>query len=94
MTGEMSKDEVTRENYPEFFELSDLLHSKGYPASVEPFDQYQGPYVQCGNLKFWLSEYRGWMERHNYTGSVKDSKMLGSPSSVLTYVKNERKIRV
>ncbi len=43
MTGEMFKSEVTRENFPLMFAIADAV--KG---TVEPFDQYQGPYVCVG----------------------------------------------
>ena len=43
MTGEMYKNDVTREEYPIHFEIADDLG-----GSVEPFDQYQGPYVLIG----------------------------------------------
>ncbi len=43
MTGEMIKSDVTREAYPLHFAIADELG-----GSVEPFDQYQGPYVVIG----------------------------------------------
>ena len=49
MTGEMSREEVTREAYPIHFALADEL--KG---TVEPFDQYQGPYVHALQTRFWV----------------------------------------
>lgn len=44
MTGEMFKDEVTQESYPVHFAVADSLG-----GTVEPFDQYQGPYVLVGS---------------------------------------------
>ena len=43
MTGEMLKEEVTRDNYPLYFKIADALG-----GTVEPFDQYQGPYILVG----------------------------------------------
>lgn len=43
MTGEMLREDLTREEYPLHFAVADAL--KG---SVEPFDVYQGPYVLIG----------------------------------------------
>ena len=40
MTGEMSRDDVTREAFPAHFAVADALG-----GTVEPFDVYQGPYV-------------------------------------------------
>ena len=47
MTGEMSKADVTREEYPLHFAIADALG-----GTVEPFDVYQGPYV--------LTTANGW----------------------------------
>ena len=51
MTGEMSRAELTPENYPIHFAIAGAL--KG---TVEPFDQYQGPYVHvpAKGAKLWL----------------------------------------
>jgi len=43
MTGEMFKEDVTREAYPLHFAIADALG-----GTVKPFDQYQGPYVCVG----------------------------------------------
>ena len=43
MTGEMSRNEVTRETFPLYFACVDALGHDG--ATVEPFDVYQGPYI-------------------------------------------------
>ena len=43
MTGEMLKSEVTREEYPMWFEIADAVN-----GTVEPFDHYQGPYISVG----------------------------------------------
>lgn len=51
MTGEMTKDELTREAFPLHFAAADLADG----AEVRPFDYYQGPFVNVpaqGN--FWL----------------------------------------
>lgn len=49
MTGEMSKRDVTREAYPWHFAIADLLG-----GTVEPFDVYQGPFVDTPCGRFWL----------------------------------------
>jgi hypothetical protein len=52
MTGEMSREEVTRENFPLYFAAADTVEG----ATVEPFDQYQGPYIHVpGKGRFFLS---------------------------------------
>ncbi len=43
MTGEMYQSDVTREAYPLHFAVADALG-----GVVNPFDQYQGPYVCIG----------------------------------------------
>ena len=43
MTGEMHRSEVTPEAYPTHFAIARALG-----GTVEPFDQYQGPYVCIG----------------------------------------------
>lgn len=64
MTGEMSKDEVTREIYPLHFACADQIED----ARVEPFDQYQGPYIFVPDKgRFFLSieadrAYYWWSE--------------------------------
>jgi hypothetical protein len=45
MAGEMGADEVTRENYPDLFQLRDELAAAGVESEPRPFDQYQGPYL-------------------------------------------------
>ena len=45
MAGEMSREEVTRENYPDLFALMDELKAAGIESEPRPFDQYQGPYL-------------------------------------------------
>ena len=54
MTGEMCKEEVTREAYPAHFAMADGLNSE-----VKPFDQYQGPFVQVPGARLWLSSEDG-----------------------------------
>lgn len=59
MTGEMSRDEVTRENYPLYFACVDALGRSD--VTVEPFDQYQGPYIRVpGKGRYFLYEERGY----------------------------------
>lgn len=41
MTGEMSREEVTRSAYPLYFACADQIEG----ATVKPFDNYQGPYI-------------------------------------------------
>lgn len=43
MAGEMTKEDVTREEYPLHFAIADALG-----GTVEPFDVYQGPYIDLG----------------------------------------------
>lgn len=43
MTGEMIREDVTPEAYPTHFAIA-----KALGGTVEPFDQYQGPYVLIG----------------------------------------------
>ena len=49
MTGEMSCEEVTRESFPLHFAIADAFN-----GTVEPFDQYQGPYVLANGQRFWI----------------------------------------
>lgn len=52
MTGEMSRDEVTEENFPIHFAIA-----KALGGTVHPFDQYQGPYISNFpdvGAKLWL----------------------------------------
>ncbi|KKM74800.1 hypothetical protein LCGC14_1396630 [marine sediment metagenome] len=44
MTGEMFKSDVTPEAYPIHFAIAEALG-----GTVQPFDQYQGPYVCVGD---------------------------------------------
>jgi len=55
MTGEMSKSEVTRESYPAFFRLKDEIRRRyNVNVTVEPWDQYWGPYVLVDHkVKVW-----------------------------------------
>jgi hypothetical protein len=55
MTGEMSRDEVTRESYPLHFALGDKLG-----GTVRPFDQYQGPFLSSPRGVFWLISGDGY----------------------------------
>ena len=53
MTGEMSREDVTREAYPLHFAIADAFKGR-----VRPFDQYQGPFVDAGTAgKFWIQSY-------------------------------------
>ena len=47
MTGEMSKEEVTRDNYPELFQVKEVLVGHDVGCQELPFDQYQGPFLDC-----------------------------------------------
>lgn len=49
MTGEMHRSEVTPEAFPLHFAIAKAMH-----GTVEPFDQYQGPYVMSKRGKFWI----------------------------------------
>lgn len=54
MAGEMSREEVTRESYPDLFELRDALAAQGIESEPRPFDQYQGPYLYVpGVCRAW-----------------------------------------
>lgn len=69
MTGEMHKSEVTKESYPCHFAVAEK-----YQGTVEPFDQYQGPYVHIpGKGRFWLSSDDGmlayWYDESNHIAS-------------------------
>jgi hypothetical protein len=56
MTGEMSKGEVTRENFPLYFTAADEVPG----ATVEPFDKYQGPYINVpGKGRYFLTSDDG-----------------------------------
>lgn len=60
MTGEMSRDEVTEDAFPLHFALA----AKYQGATVEPFDQYQGPFVSVpGHGRIWLSSDDGYFSR-------------------------------
>lgn len=51
--GEMS--EVDHETYPQWFQMAEALG-----GTVEPFDQYQGPYVHVPGIgKFWINDKTG-----------------------------------
>jgi hypothetical protein len=58
MTGEMCREEVTRDAYPIHFAIADALDGR-----VEPFDQYQGPYVATDLGKLWLIDAGGGLCR-------------------------------
>ena len=52
MTGEMSRSDVTPEEYPHYFAIA-----KAFAGTVEPFDVYQGPYILIAKpklAKLWL----------------------------------------
>ena len=49
MTGEMSRDMVTREEYPLHFSIARALR-----GTVEPFDVYQGPYILAPGAKLFI----------------------------------------
>jgi hypothetical protein len=52
MTGEMSRSDVTPEEYPHYFAIA-----KAFGGTVEPFDVYQGPYILIAKpklAKLWL----------------------------------------
>jgi hypothetical protein len=54
---------LIRPTYPQFFNLADKLKKMKMKASVEPFDVYQGPYIEiegrAGMGKLWQNE-KGW----------------------------------
>lgn len=54
MTGEMSRDDVTEEAFPIHFAIA-----KELGGTVEPFDVYQGPYIQLDGARLWLSSEDG-----------------------------------
>lgn len=73
MAGEMSQSEVTRESYPDLFEIRDRLKAKGIESEPRAFDQYQGPYLKIqGVCKVWYGEYdlfvieRGFPPRNTF----------------------------
>jgi hypothetical protein len=62
MTGEMSREEVTRENFPLYFAAADMVEG----ATVQPFDQYQGPYIHVpGKGRYFLCEEEYWYGERN-----------------------------
>ena len=70
MAGEMTTEEVTKENFPIHFAVA-----KSLGGGVRPFDQYQGPFVYVpGFGKFWLcmvdSHFARWYS--DYTGKVSE----------------------
>ena len=64
---------LIRPNYPEFFELKDKIRRVGFrDASVQPFDVYQGPYIDLKGVDVGRGPYeRGAM-------SVAISRAIGS----------------
>ena len=56
----MGKSEVTREAYPAFFSLRDAIKRRYHRliyVTVEPFDQYQGPYVSVDRrVRIWAGQ--------------------------------------
>lgn len=52
MTGEMSREDVTPEEFPLHFAIAKAMRGK-----VHPFDVYQGPYVAARKGKFWISAH-------------------------------------
>jgi hypothetical protein len=49
MAGEMSKDDLNKEEYPLHFAVAEKLG-----GTVEPFDVYQGPYVSLPGRRLFL----------------------------------------
>jgi len=60
LTGEMDASEVTRDNYPELFQVKDVLIDQVVDCKELPFDTYQGPFLDCMvdgmNFEVW---YKG-----------------------------------
>ncbi len=79
MTGEMSKEEVTRDAYPMYFAAADLIPN----ATVEPFDQYQGPYIHVpGRGQFFLiSEDGHWGRWYSVKADTVSSEFLYNDGS-------------
>ena len=48
----MCREEVTAEAYPLHFAIA-----KAFKGTVEPFEQYQGPYVLTPKGKFWIQSH-------------------------------------
>jgi len=61
MTGEMSRSEVTRDRYPDLFQILDNLEKMGASVVPEPFNVYQGPYLECIwkgiGFQIWYGEH-------------------------------------
>ena len=53
-TGEMSREDVTRETYPAHFAIADALE-----GTVEPFDVYQGPYIDTKYGRLFIATEEG-----------------------------------
>ncbi|MGH9316349.1 MAG: hypothetical protein ACRD1P_04505 [Thermoanaerobaculia bacterium] len=52
----MSQSEVTRENFPDLYDLKDVLQAEGIVADVWAFDQYQGPFMSVsGCCRIWYA---------------------------------------
>src|SRR5690242_1949320 len=77
MTGEMSKEEVTREHYPLYFAAADTVEG----ATIEPFDQYQGPYINvpCKGRYFLCTELDRGYHWYNDRTDTLSSPFLCDP---------------
>lgn len=67
MTGEMHKNDVTRDDYPLHFAIADALG-----GSVEPFDVYQGPYVDLPGTRLFIGSDDG-IESYVYNEATGES---------------------
>ena len=57
MTGEMSREDVSREEFPLYFAIADAVG-----GTVEPFDVYQGPYISTDKGDLWMVPDDKWPE--------------------------------
>lgn len=72
MTGEMSKDDVTRDEFPLHFAIADALG-----GTVEPFDVYQGPYIKLIDARLFIGSDDGFVAYVWNEATGEQSEFLG-----------------
>jgi ribosomal protein L37AE/L43A len=93
-TGEMSRSEVTREAYPIHFAIADAVG-----GTVEPFDQYQGPYIDTDQGRLFITVEEGgmatvWNEAtHNESNAFFHDDENGAVEAALSVLPNKPKPR-
>ncbi|GAI34064.1 unnamed protein product [marine sediment metagenome] len=53
---------LIKPNYPQIFDLKDMLKSEGITCDVKPFDVYQGPYLACRGKR---TDFKVWYEQES-----------------------------